>query len=181
MRVLKECFRRARFFLFILAGTGFASSLWADDIQWKKTPIQTRWSFWDGMEYSLNGEKLSGTSSLEDAIFPLNDPESTRLLKNSETTGWIGGIGWTLGTLTAGWGAGNLLFNDSPSTNSTHVAFLLTGLGVDLIASLWGLDSQSSKYNAVERYNRVVRGEDQPLPQAPVDEKSLLPVLNNKK
>jgi hypothetical protein len=49
-----------------------------------------------------------------------------------------------------------------------------------LIASLLGLDSQSSKYNAVERYNRVVRGEDQPLPQAPADEKSLLPALDKK-
>ena len=61
------------------------------------------------------------------------------------------------------------------ATRSAHVAVLLTGAGIDLLAALFLDDSRAQKYNAVQRYNEVVRGEDSSLPATPGDDKSLLP------
>jgi len=173
--------KTAVLFLFILALAAAPLKLQADgDIQWKKSPIRTHWSFWTGMEYSLQGIRLSDNPSFEDAIFPLEDPESTRLLKDSESLGAVAGIGSALGSLGIGWGGFHLLFDDHPSSHGTSVAILLTGAGLDLIGSLLFDGSQSAKFNAVERYNQLVRGEDQALPPTPADEKSLLPASPEK-
>jgi hypothetical protein len=158
----------AWFFLF-----GFLAAQ-AREIKWQKSPIQTHWSFW-GMDYTLAGEKLNSFQDFSDALEPQNDPEINRLLADSREKNSLGEIGRLVGTLGVGWGGVNLLFNNSSSTRSTHVTVLLSGVGLDLLASLFMDDSRTEKYNAVQRYNALVRGEDSSLPAAPADEKSLLP------
>jgi hypothetical protein len=148
----------------------------AKEIQWKKSPIQTHWSFW-GMDYRLADQKLDGFQDFADALGPLKDAQANQLLARSEDSALWGGAGRIAGTLAAGWGGAHLLFDDSASTHGAHVAVLLSGLGVDLLAALFLEDSQKAKYNAVQRYNEVVRGEDNSLPSLalPQDEKNLLP------
>ena len=148
----------------------------AKEIQWKKSPIQTHWSFW-GMDYRLADQKLDGFQDFADALEPLQDAQANQLLARSEDSALWGGAGRIAGTLAAGWGGAHLFFDDSASTHGAHVAVLLSGLGVDLLAALFLEDSQKAKYNAVQRYNEVVRGEDSSLPSLalPQDEKSLLP------
>jgi hypothetical protein len=150
------------------------SAAQAGEIKWQKSPIQTHWSFW-GMDYTLAGQKLESSQDFSAVLESLNDPETTRLWADSQNQGALGSVGRLIGTLGVGWGGVNLLFNDSPSTHSAHVAVLLSGVGLDLLASLFTKDSRSEKYNAVQRYNALVRGEDSSLPAAPADEKSLLP------
>jgi hypothetical protein len=151
-----------------------ASAVQAGEIKWQKSPIQTHWAF-GGMEYSLAGQKLGNFEDFADALAPINDPRANRLLADSQNNALIGTIGSLVGSLGVGWGGGNLLFNDLSSTRSAHVAVLLTGVGIDLLAALSLDDSRAQKYNAVQRYNEVVRGEDSSLPAAPADDKSLLP------
>jgi hypothetical protein len=54
---------------------------------------------------------------------------------------------------------------------------LLVALGGDVtfdIGLLFATESQTTKFNAVQRYNRFAYGREQMLPQTPMDEKSLL-------
>jgi hypothetical protein len=155
-----------------------ATLVQAGEIKWQKSPIQTHWAF-GGMEYSLAGQKLGNFQDFADTLEPINDPRANRLLADSQNNALIGTIGSLVGSLGIGWGGGNLLFNDSPSLRSAHVAVLLTGVGIDLLAALFLDDSRAQKYNAVQRYNEVVRGEDPSLPAAPADDKSLLPSTKN--
>jgi len=160
--------------LSLLLGTAWTAQ--AGEIQWKKSPIQTHWSF-GGMDYSLAGQKLEDFQDFQDLIQPLQDPEANRLLAQAQDEALIGSLGKLAGSLSAGWGGAHLLFDDSPASHSNHLVFLCAGLGLDLLASLLSDDGQKAKYNAVERYNRLVRGEDNSLPamKLPQDEKSLLP------
>jgi hypothetical protein len=64
------------------------------------------------------------------------------------------------------------------SSGSQQPPFLITAAGGAVlfdIGMLFGSESQTAKFNAVQRYNRFANGREQVLPQAPTDEKSLLP------
>jgi hypothetical protein len=162
------------FVALVLSLSPLTSRVQAGEIKWQKSPIETHWSFW-GMDYTLAGQKLENFNDLSDVLEPQNDPEITRLLSDAREKGSVGEIGRLVGTLGVGWGGGSLLFNDSASSHSAHVAVLLSGVGLDFLASLFLDDSRAEKYNAVQRYNALVRGEDSSLPAPPSDEKSLLP------
>ncbi len=146
----------------------------AGEIKWQKSPIETRWSFW-GMDYTLAGEKLESFQDFSDALTPINDARCDQLLAQSQDSAFWGGIGRLAGTLGVGWGGFHLLFDDSPARRSTNTAVLFTGVGLDLLAALFLEDSSHARYNAVQRYDTVIRGEDDALPAVSVDEKNLLP------
>ena len=150
------------------------STAQAREIKWQKSPIQTQWTFW-GMDYTLAGQKLDSFQDFSDSLTPLADPETNRLLARSEDSSLWGHLGFLAGDLGVGWGGFHLLFDDSSSRHSTNTAVLLTGVGVDLLACLFLDDSAKAKFNAAQRYNQIVRGEDNALPTMPHDEKNLLP------
>ncbi|HET9870385.1 MAG TPA: hypothetical protein VFR02_07815 [bacterium] len=152
----------------------FGSPVQAGEVQWKRSPIQTQASFW-GLEYRLAGDPLKDFQDFSDAMTPLGDTRVDRLLARSQDSALWARLGSLVGGVGLGWGGFHLLFDDSPSRHGANTAILLTGVGVDLLASLFSEDSQAAKYNAVQRYNQVVRGEDDSLPPAPKDDKGLLP------
>src|SRR5665811_585383 len=58
----------------------------------KLKPIEISYTTLSGLCYSLDHEFLRNDKDFEDLIFPLNDYESSRLLKRSESSASIGQI-----------------------------------------------------------------------------------------
>jgi hypothetical protein len=136
-------------------------------------PIEVRASTLFGLTYSIDEEVLWRDRDFEDLIFPLHDYEATRLLKRSESSGSVGGI---LGLV----GIGGLVTGftgilGSPSDKQTP--FWVTAVGAALTFEISGFflsEAKSTKFNAVQRYNRFALGQEHVLPQVPANEKSLL-------
>ena len=59
------------------------------------------------MEYSLAGQKLGNFQDFSEALAPINDPQATRLLADSQNNALIGAIGSLVGSLGVGWGPTN--------------------------------------------------------------------------
>jgi len=136
-------------------------------------PIEVNYSTLGGLRYSIGDETLSNYSDFEQILFPLKDYEVTRLLKQSESSelrakifngiGFAGFVTGIVGLLTA--------------SSNQQTPFWITAVGGGVCFDIGGLffsESQTTKFNSVQRYNRFARGEEQALPQAPADEKSLL-------
>jgi hypothetical protein len=138
-------------------------------------PIDTRLTTLDGLTYTQRGDEVKSYQDFHTIFDPLNDFETERLINHSESAlvtskliesaGLIGVVVGVVGLLT--------------SLSSQQTPWWITAAGgavVFDIGTFFGTDAQTSKFNAVQRYNRFAYGREQVLPQAPMDEKSMLPV-----
>lgn len=138
-------------------------------------PIDTHFSTLGGMSYVMDGQELQTYADLRDVIDPLKDYEAGRLLDRSQSTDDVARILKIVGFLGV---VGGLTAYATTNDTNSQTAFLLTALGGELtfdVGLLFASESQTTKFNAVQRYNRFAYGREQILPQTPSDEKSLLP------
>jgi hypothetical protein len=139
----------------------------------KLKPIEIHYTTLTGLSYFNEDGFLESYKDFEDLILPLRDYEATRLLKKSESSDLnakiFGGAGLA-GVLT---GVLGLLLDSSKDKTGFWVATIGGGIVFD-IGGLFKSESQTAKFNCVQRYNRFARGESQVLPQVPEDEKALL-------
>ncbi len=139
----------------------------------KLKPIEVNYTTLSGLCYSINDNFLAGNKDFEKIIFPVNDYEAIRLLKRSESSASTGQIFKIIGLLGVATGITGLL----TSPVEQYAPFWITAIGGGISFDVGGLfqsEAQTAKFNAIQRYNRFARGEYQVLPQAPLDEKSLL-------
>ena len=139
----------------------------------KHKPIEISYTTLGGLSYSNENGPLESYKDFEDLVYPLRDYEATRLLKKSESSDLnakiFGGAGLA-GFLT---GMVGLLVDSSKDKTGFWITAISGGIVFD-IGGLFKSESQTAKFNCVQRYNRFARGESQVLPQAPADEKALL-------
>lgn len=130
-------------------------------------PIVAKWTTLQGMRYYHEGFELDGKMgpTLGSVIYSLNDPQATALLRKSENDesvglfGSIGGSGLFLtGLFTSNYNQQTNQINISPAS----AILMSVGLVTEFIGDLVLIESRTSKFAAVERYNQVVRGEDDP-------------------
>jgi len=127
------------------------------------------------MTYVMNGENLQTYDDFHEVIDPLKDYEAKRLLDRSQAADDLAKIFKIIGFAAVAGGVAGIL---TTSKSSDQTNFLLAAVGGELtfdVGLLFGAESQTTKFNAVQRYNRFAYGREQILPQAPMDEKSLLP------
>lgn len=138
-------------------------------------PIDVRFTTMDGLTYSLAGDELKSYQDFHEVMDPLKDFETQRLISRSESSRDTSGIFKMVGLLGAVVGVVGAV--SSPANQQGP--FLLTALGGGVlfdVSTFFASESQTAKFNAVQRYNRFAYGREQVLPQTPTDEKSLLPV-----
>jgi len=163
------------FFLFIgvpsaLTQTGPNDAKGSDEV---KKPIEIQFTTLEGLRYSLGESFLIGDKDFESVILPLDDYETTRLFRKSQSSRSTGQIFKGLGIVGAVVGLVGILTNPSDQQSP----FWLTATGGALLINISGLfqmEAQTSKFNCVQRYNRFARGEEQKLPKQPEDEKELM-------
>lgn len=138
------------------------------------SPIHTHFSTLGGFEYLCAGKKLENDGDFNRLFVASNDFSVQRMFKDSQGSGTAGTI------LEAVGGAGCLgsavgYFSTQNSGNKTGYAWIFVSSAVVALVGDWFMkDSESGKFNAVQRYNRFARGQEAVLPQVPDNEKDLL-------
>jgi hypothetical protein len=143
-------------------------------------PIEVRFSTLGGFNYKAGEKDLSDDREMENLISPLNDFEVNRMMKQSESSGTVCAV---LGTTAVVGVVGSLVGFASTSSTDNRTPYAWTYLGsmaLFVVADFFGLESQTAKFNAVQRYNRFAYGEEQLLPQGPSNEKDLLNFNDNR-
>jgi hypothetical protein len=167
----------ALFFLFavpVWSQTSMATPAATAAVTFTLQPIDTRFTTLEGLTYEQSGYELRSYEDLQTALNPLKDYETHRLLARSIETDGLGRLFKVVGLLGV---AGGLVGLGTTNNLNDQTAFLLTALGGEVtfdIGLLFATESQTTKFNAVQRYNRFAYGREQMLPQTPVDEKLLL-------
>ncbi len=171
---------RKQIFLFIFLVMGFPLGSEAQEhlmdttsAASKLVPIEMHYTTLSGLCYSINNVLLANNKDFENLIFPLNDYEAIRLLKRSESSTATGQIIEIIGLSGVVTGITGLLTSPAEQRAPFWIALIGGGISFD-IGGFFQSESQTAKFNAVQRYNRFARGEEQVLPETPVDEKSLL-------
>jgi hypothetical protein len=139
----------------------------------KLKPIEVDYTTLGGLRYFNDNTFLSSYKDFGELIYPLRDFETIRLLKKSESSATKAELFGIVGFAALAAGLAGLL---TTSTNQ-QTPFWLTAIGGGISIDIGGLfqtEAQTAKFNCVQRYNRFARGEEQVLPEAPQDEKSLL-------
>ncbi|HUO58869.1 MAG TPA: hypothetical protein VMV05_11900 [bacterium] len=143
----------------------------------KRTPIQTKMTMGlfgilgADMEYSINGKKLENFRDFKAVIYPLGDPEAARMIHESEEAElafWL----FLVGGVAAGVDVA-LTFKPVPFVNVDWIDRIATGsvaVQISMVPNvIIGAIGSSDKYNAVQRYNSLVRGDSKtslaPTPQ----------------
>jgi len=166
--VLMRIFRMAGVFL-IGWGSLVVPSVAAESAVGKKAghkPIDLQLQVGGRVQYSYDGMELKEYKPFEEVIFGLNDPHATRFLKSAAADN---AVSWPLII------GGGLLdvaacvdfvvryrdYRETGNTQNYTLSWSLLGAG--LTAGVIGYfiqeDAQVNKFNAVKRYNAVVRGE----------------------
>jgi hypothetical protein len=158
--------------VFVLAGVLLlASPSWAEKQKGagksKTRPIEMQLQIFGQMKYSLDGVELHGYKELEDLIDPLEDPMASYSLKNAkneEAFSWpvmlLGGTAEIVALVD-----GLSRYNNWKNTGAVQDytfdwAVFLGGATFVAIGAIVQGQAQVDKFNAVKRYNQVVRGED---------------------
>ncbi len=139
----------------------------------KLKPIEIHYATLTGLSYSLDSEFLFNDKEFENLIFPLNDYETTRLLKRSESSSSAGEIIKIIGFAGLLTGLTGLATSPSNQQAPFWITAITGGITIE-ISGFFQLEAQTAKFNCVQRYNRFARGEEQILPKATEDDKSLL-------
>lgn len=137
-------------------------------------PIDVRLSTLGGFGYSLQGREMAWPKDFEERIGSLRDFEATRLLNRSKSSGDLSQVFLGLGI---GGEIAVIALNAGTSSGGNRVGFWLPFIGsllADEIGAYFQMESSTAKFNAVKRYNRFARGQEQVLPQASQDDKALM-------
>ncbi len=135
----------------------------------KRHPILMRWKTLLGIHYYYLGVDVKGYDGLKNIISPLNDPEASRLLTNSRDenqTGAIftvGGLAMMVGGVVIAGVDPNAQKNPDVIDGQETAGLVVSAVG--LVGAVVGAfkitDSKADEFNAVQRYNEVVHGDDQ--------------------
>ncbi|HVZ79257.1 MAG TPA: hypothetical protein VHE12_00495 [bacterium] len=111
------------------------------------------------MEYTLQGRSLRDMEDFKSVIYPLGDAEASRLIREAGQCQVVGETVFAAGLLTGCDIA--LFFRPTPLLNVDWADRVFTGFTVAQL--VWGLgslfdtNSEARKFNAVQRYNQVLR------------------------
>jgi hypothetical protein len=152
-----------RFLLSLIFIISFASSLRAQDsAEATPSPLTTHWTTLDGMQYLQNDKVLNG-AELKTVIESLNDPQASALLSKSESDETVGFIGLG-GSLI--FSVGSLFFPNTHiyvvglDISTPYLPIAIPGAVLGVAGGLLVLESGTSKYAAVQRYNHVTHQSD---------------------
>jgi hypothetical protein len=138
-------------------------------------PIDIRFSTLDGLTYTQSGDEVKSYQDFHLILDPLKDFETERLINHSQSAMITSKLIGSAGLIGAVVGVVGLFTSSSNQQTPWWITAAGGGVLFD-IGTLLGVEAQTSKFNAVQRYNRFAYGREQILPQAVVDEKSMLPV-----
>jgi hypothetical protein len=126
-----------------------------------------------GVLYFQEEVYLTTHEQFKGLIDPLRDHDASRYLQEDATAGEAGEIFHWVGLAGLITGLVGVL-----TTSGDHQApfwGVATGGGLSFsLGNLFSGDAKAARFNAVQRYNRFARGEEQVLPKPMEDEKSLL-------
>jgi|GEM_PF-2068640 len=137
-------------------------------------PIHTHFSTLGGFEYQCSGKRLESDQDFAPLFEAANDYEAKRLFKDAESSGTTGSLLELVGGLGC-LGSGMGYFTSGSSKDKTGYAWaFVSSTVVGIVGNLFLKGAESSKFNAVQRYNRFARGQEAVLPKDPENEKELL-------
>jgi hypothetical protein len=136
-------------------------------------PIEIHYTTIGGLQYSFEEVPLTEYRQFDILVSPLRDHEATRLLKRSETASLNGTIFASVGFVGLATGVVGILTSNKDQQAGFWIAAIGGAITWD-IGQLFQSEARTAKFNCVQRFNRFARGEEQVLPSAPQDEKSLL-------
>ena len=118
------------------------------------------------MKYSFDGREIRDFTSLENIIFPLKDPRCTELLKASKdraTAGLVflvaGGVAEAGGVLI--WSQNYSASGYSFGQDYGSWGLFLAGGILDVVGVILQSQAEVDKFNAVKRYNSIIRNEEE--------------------
>lgn len=136
-------------------------------------PIQMRADPLLGVLYFQDGVGLYTREQFKGLIDPLRDYEANRFLQADETAGdtseilhWVGLAGLATGVVG--------VLRTSQDQQAPFWGLAAGGALSFSLGNLFAGDAKAARFNAVQRYNRFARGEEQVLPKPMEDEKSLM-------
>ena len=135
--------------------------------------IEVNYTTVGGFRYYTDENPYITDKDLGEMLTPLRDYEINRLFQKSQSSQSISGILNLAGMVGVATGLVGLL----AAPSDQQAPYLVTAIGgavVFDIGSFFKTESQTAKFNCVQRYNRFARGQEQTLPPA-ADEKSLMP------
>ncbi len=131
-------------------------------------PIQTKMNLGlfgllgSNMEYRMGDRKLESFEDFKKAIYPLNDEEASKLIREAEEDHFVASMFYVAGVATGVDVA--LVFNPTPFVHVDWIDRIATGAVVlqffAVAGALFDLNAGGRKYNAVQRYNGLVRKEE---------------------
>jgi len=131
----------------------------------KNLPIETHLNlgflslFGGTMEYSLNGRRITSYQDFKHLIYPLGDAEASNEIRVAEQMDFVS---WVIygGSIVVGADVA-LFFKPVPFVNDDGLNRIATGFFVaQLGIGVWSLcnaSAEARKFNAVQRYNKVLR------------------------
>jgi hypothetical protein len=138
-------------------------------------PIDVHFTTVDGLTYAYGDDALKTFQDFHDVMDPLKDFETQRLINRSQSSEDDSKLFKMFGLIGAVVGVAGI----ATGSSNQQTPFIITALGGGVlfdIGTLFASESQTTKFNSVQRYNRFAYGREQVLPQTPTDEKSLLPM-----
>lgn len=117
---------------------------------------------WGNVRYSLGEEKMNSYKVLQPYLDRLGDAETSDLIvkarkseKGSRFFGFLGLVG-------VGWGLSTLWWGEDKQWKDPEVSWpLFSGLALGLIGNVMHSGAETRKFDAVQRFNSIVRGERQ--------------------
>jgi len=110
----------------------------------------------------LEGKKLENYRDFKKVIYPLRDQEASDLIREAEADHFVAQMVYVAGAATAI--DVGLAFDPTPLFHVDWLDRIATGLVVAQIfvgvGTLFDLNAEGRKYNAVQRYNHLVRQEE---------------------
>ena len=155
-----------KFFLIIILIFLFSELCWADEGAPVPTPthlpITTHWTTLGGMQYLQNDKELSGPE-LKALINSIDDQQATALLNKSESDETLGFFGLGGSVILS---VGSLFFPNTHiyifglDISTPYLPIAVPGAALGVAGGLLELEANTSKYTAVQRYNRVTKQSD---------------------
>ncbi len=137
----------------------------------KRKAIVVKFTTVEGLRYYYAKEELKDFVSVDKLIRTLNDAEANRLLGVSKSSGdvgvplLVGGIGVLVLGLSVIASDNNLQTGNGQidSQVSAGIGVGLVGLVLEYVGAFELAQAETSKFAAVQRYNAVIRGEDETI------------------
>jgi|GEM_PF-5829780 len=114
------------------------------------------------VHYQFEGQGLYFDKDFQRVVDPLGDPEATRLLDQSRklrSLHWYFGVPGTVSMIAALTGPDNVRIWREGRGNDWRMGAFLGGAVLVAVSGVMEGRAYDCRFNAVQRYNRVVRGE----------------------